>query len=125
MSKLEKLKKETEEINSILEKASSSGLKSENHDTTLLKSREEWDLIKALGDFPVIVQKSAEHLDPRIMTSYLYDVSKLFSKFYQTCSILNAENKQLASSRLYLVECTLQVMKNAMELVLVPFLEKM
>ena len=59
------------------------------------------------------------------MTSYLYDVSKLFSKFYQTCSILNAENKQLASSRLYLVECTLQVMKNAMELVLVPFLEKM
>lgn len=112
-------------INSILEKASSSGLKSENHDTTLLKSSEEWDLIKALGDFPVIVQKSAENLDPSIMTSYLYDVSKLFSKFYQTCSILNAENKQLASSRLYLVECTLQVMKNAMELVLVPFLEKM
>ena len=91
----------------------------------MLKAPEEWELIKALGDFPATVNKAAENLDPSVMTAYLYDVSKLFSKFYQNCSIVNAENKQLAGARLYLADCTLQVIKNAMKLVLVPYLEKM
>ena len=56
---------------------------------------------------------------------YLYDTAKLFSKFYQNCSILNAENSMLAGARLYLANCTLTVIKNAMNLVLVPYLEKM
>ena len=38
---------------------------------------------------------------------------------------VNADNKQLAGARLYLADCTLQVIKNAMKLVLVPYLEKM
>ena len=59
------------------------------------------------------------------MASYLYDVAKLFSKFYQTCPIVTADTKALASVRLFLAECTLTVMRNAMFLVLVPFLEKM
>lgn len=112
-------------INSILEKAKAGGLDSSNADASLLKAPEEWELIKALGDFPKVVEKGAENLDPSCMTSYLYDVSKLFSKFYQNCSIVNAEDKNLGNARLYLAECTLTVMKNAMDLVLVPFLEKM
>lgn len=112
-------------INSILEKAKVGGFSSENADVSLLKSEEEWNLIKALGDFPEAVRKSAENFDPSVMTAYLYDVSKLFSKFYQTCSIVNAENHETGCARLLLTECTLQVMKNSMDLVLVPFLEKM
>ena len=112
-------------INSILAKAKESGISTENADISLLNSSEEWELIKSLGDFPETVKKSAENFDPSIMTSYLYDVSKLFSKFYQTRSIVNAETKELGSARLFLAECTLTVMKNAMDLVLVPFLEKM
>ena len=38
---------------------------------------------------------------------------------------LNAENSMLAGARLYLANCTLTVIKNAMNLVLVPYLEKM
>lgn len=112
-------------INSILAKARENGLSSENADAALLNESEEWELIKALGTFPETVAKAAENLDPSIMTAYVYDVSKLFSKFYQQCPIVNAKTAELASARLYLAECTLTVMKSAMELVLVPFLDKM
>ncbi len=112
-------------INSILAKASEEGLSSENCDVNLLDTEEEWTLIKALGDFPNTVVRSAENFDPSVMTAYLYEVAKSFSKFYQTCPIVNADTRELGSARLFLAECTLTVMKNAMELVLVPFLEKM
>ena len=114
-------------INSILAKAAESGLKADNSSdaVALLTAPEEWELIKQLGDFPVAVEKSAENLDPSVMTAYLYETSKLFSRFYQQCSIMNAEDKKLSGARLYLAECTLTVIKNALNLVLVPYLERM
>lgn len=112
-------------ISSILEKAKKSGVSASAEYSDLLKAPEEWELIKALGSFPETVNKSAENLDPSAMAAYLYDLSKLFSKFYQNCSIVNAESSELKSARLFLAECTLTVMKKAMNMVLVPFLEKM
>lgn len=112
-------------ISSILEKAKKEGISASAEHSDLLKKAEEWELIKALGDFPQTVNRAAENLDPSAMAAYLYDVSKLFSKFYQNCSIVNAESEELKSARLFLAECTLTVMKKAMNLVLVPFLEKM
>ena len=112
-------------ISSILEKAKNSGVAASVEHSDLLKAPEEWELIKALGLFPETVDKAAENLDSSVMAAYLYDLSKLFSKFYQNCSIVNAENPELKSARLFLAECTLTVMKKAMDMVLVPFLEKM
>ena len=114
-------------INSILAKAKENGIEADGSDESvkLLSSAEEWELIKQLGDFPIVVEKAANNLDPSLMAGYLYETAKAFSKFYQQCSIMNADDKKVAGARLYLAECTLQVMKNAMNLVLVPYLEKM
>ena len=114
-------------INSILAKATEAGIIPDESDeaVALLTSEDEWTLIKQLGDYPTVIQKSAENLDPSLVAAYVYETAKLFSKFYQTCSIVNAESKQLAGARLYLASCTLQVIKNAMKLVLVPYLERM
>ena len=114
-------------INSILAKAKDAGVISDSSEdaVSLLSSEEEWALIKLLGDFPVVVEKGAENLDPSVIAAYVYETAKAFSKFYQTCSIVNAGEAKLAGARLYLAECTLQVIKNAMNLVLVPYLEKM
>ena len=114
-------------INSILAKAAEAGITPDESDeaVALLTSEDEWTLIKQLGDYPTVIQKSAENLDPSLVAAYVYETAKLFSKFYQTCSIVNAESKQLAGARLYLASCTLQVIKNAMKLVLVPYLERM
>ncbi len=114
-------------INSILLKAKEGGVTADYSDEAvkLLSSEEEWSLIKQLGEYPNVVAKAAENLDPSAVTAYVYETSKLFSKFYQQCSIINAQDKKLAGARLYLAEATLQVMNNAMNLVLVPYLEKM
>ena len=112
-------------ISSILRKAEESGVKPCSSNVDLLKAGEEWELVKSLGDFPSVVQRAAENLDASVVAAYLYDLSKLFSKFYQQCPIMNCEDEKLKAARLYLAECTLTVMKNAMNLVLVPFLEKM
>ena len=112
-------------INSILAKAKASGVVSGSDHCDLLKEADEWELIKGLGDFPAVVAKAAENLDPSVMTAYIYELSKNFSKFYQNCSIVNAESQELKGARLFLAECTLTVMKKALGLVLVPYLEKM
>ncbi|MBR5934134.1 MAG: arginine--tRNA ligase [Treponema sp.] len=114
-------------IASILRKAQDSGVKlnSTKEAVSLLTAPEEWELIRALGNFPEVISKAAENLDPSAVCAYLYDTSKLFSKFYQNCPILNSEDEVLKGARLYLAECTLTVLKRAMDLVLVPFLEKM
>jgi arginyl-tRNA synthetase len=114
-------------IASILRKAEENGVKiaSAKDAAALLTASEEWDLIKKLGDYPLTIARAAENLDASVVAAYLYDVAKLFSKFYQQCPILAAGDEKLVSARLFLAECTLQVLKDAMELVLVPFLEKM
>lgn len=116
-------------IASILRKAEEQGVAvdSSTEALSMLTHESEWELVKALNRFPEIIQRAAETYDPSLICAYLYDVSKLFSGFYRDCPILqNAqENKQLCGARLCLAECTLTVLKNAMELVMVPYLDRM
>ncbi|MDY2843484.1 MAG: arginine--tRNA ligase [Treponema sp.] len=114
-------------ISSILRKAEEEGTKpsSPEEAAKLLKAAEEWELVKYLGEYPATVQKSAENKDPSVMTGYIYETAKLFSKFYQNCPIMSAESPELKSARLALAKATLRILKEAMELVLVPFLDRM
>ena len=118
-------------IASILRKAEEQGLSanlgSDAQSLSLLTHESEWALIKSLGRFPQVVEKAATDLDPSQMASYIYEICKAFSAFYRDCPILSVaeENKTLASARLCLASCTLTVLRSAMNLVLVPFLEKM
>ena len=114
-------------ISSILRKAEEEGTKpsSPEEAAKLLKAAEEWELVKYLGEYPATVQKSAENKDPSVMTGYIYETAKLFSKFYQNCPIMSAKSPELKSARLALAKATLRILKEAMELVLVPFLDRM
>jgi arginyl-tRNA synthetase len=116
-------------IASILRKAEEQGLKagSEEADLSLLTHGSEWALLKDLQRFPELVAKAAESLDPSIIAVYLYEVCKDFSAFYRDCPIVGEaeKNKALSLARLTLADCTLTVLKNAMELVLVPYLDRM
>lgn len=114
-------------IASILRKAEESGVSTmtPNDAAKLLSAAEEWDLVKKLGDYPETIKRSAENFDASVVTSYIYDVAKLFAKFYQECPILAAENDDLKKARLTLAKATLQVLKEAMGLVLVPYLDRM
>ncbi|MBR4374930.1 MAG: arginine--tRNA ligase [Treponema sp.] len=114
-------------IASILRKAEKSGVKamSPAEAAKLLNADEEWDLLKKLGDYPETIRRAAENFDSSVVTGYIYDVAKLFSKFYQECPILGSDDEDLKKARLTLAGATLRVLKEAMGLVLVPYLERM
>ena len=116
-------------INSVLRKADEAGVRPDSSEqaVALLSAEDEWTLIKLLGDYPAVVARAAENLDPSGLAAYAYETAKAFSKFYQTCPIVTvaSESAALAGARLYLAQCTLQVLKDAMTLLIVPYLEKM
>ncbi|HPA10356.1 MAG TPA: arginine--tRNA ligase [Treponemataceae bacterium] len=91
----------------------------------LLTHDAEWGLLKILGEFPKQTLRAAQNQDPSVITGYIYDLSKAFSRFYHDCPILAAGSPDLARTRLELVRACRIVLKNALDLVLVPFLESM
>lgn len=114
-------------IASILRKAESEKIEFASAESAakLLTFPEEWELLKSLGEYPETVARAAEKKDPSVITAYLYDVAKLFAKFYQQCPVMSLDDSGLKSARLTLAKSTLRVLKEAMNLVLVPYLDKM
>lgn len=114
-------------IASILRKAEEAGVKamSPSEAAKLLGAEEEWELLKKLGEYPETIRRSAENFDASVIAVYIYDVAKLFSKFYQECPILGSDDENLKRARLTLASATLRVLKEAMGLVLVPYLDRM
>jgi len=91
----------------------------------LLSSDAEWELIKILGNYNDAVAAAAANMDPSILTGYLYDVAKAFSRFYHDCPVLAADESDLVTARLALCKGVLLVLKDSLELACIPFLETM
>ena len=116
-------------ISSILRKAETAegkeNLKNGKLNASLLTNESEWELLKTLEDFPGQVARSALRKDPSVLTAYLYELSKAFSRFYRDCPILSGEDADLSYTRMELARATKIVLQNAMNLVLIPFMEIM
>jgi arginyl-tRNA synthetase len=91
----------------------------------LLSGDAEWELLKILGGYSEAVAAAAARMDPSLLAAYLYELSKAFSRFYHDCPILNAETPDLAAARLGLCRGVLWTLRDAMNLVCIPFLETM
>ena len=94
-------------------------------DPSILNLEDERELIKTIGAFPETVTRACREYDPSVICAYLYDMSKRFSRWYHDHQILTAETEALVKARVCLCEMVLQTMKNAFDLVGIPFLEKM
>ena len=92
---------------------------------SLLVSDPEWELVKTLAAYQQAVSEAAAALDPSRLAAYLYELSKCFSRFYHDCPILNAENPDLSAARLGLSRAVLRVLRDALRLTCIPFLEVM
>ena len=91
----------------------------------LLSLEEEWRIIKQLSSYPDAVELSARELNPSIITLYLYELSKNFSRFYHDHPVLHNKDPNLVVSRITLAKAVLQVLQNGFRLIGIPFLEKM
>ena len=91
----------------------------------LLTHDAEWELVKTLGAYNDTVSAAAASLDPSLLAAYLYELAKAFSRFYHDCPILNAGEPALTVARLTLSKAVLVVLKDALYLACIPFLEVM
>ena len=93
-------------------------------DFSLLKDKEEIELVKLLSNFPDVVSNATGQLEPHIIATYLFMLSSQFSLFYNVCPVLKSEEK-LMKTRLVLIDCVKQVLENGLGLLGIDVLEKM
>ncbi len=94
-------------------------------DASHLTVRDERELIKMIALYPSLVAQAAVEYNPSVITSFLYDLSRTFSRYYHDHAVLKAEKKEQIVARVALVTMVLQVLKNAYGLVGIPFLQSM
>jgi len=86
---------------------------------------DEWEIAKSVARFPEAVAAAARELNPSVMTSYLFELCKSFSRYYQDHPILRNPDTSLVVSRIALVKAMLQVLRNGLALLGFPFLDAM
>ena len=59
------------------------------------------------------------------MTKYAIDLATLFHRFYDACSVKNAETEELRSARILLCKAVLQTLRNVLTLLNITQPEKM
>lgn len=114
-------------ISSMERKAIEAGFSLEGVDVngSLLTTDEEWEIIGLLSGFPKVIEQAGKEHNPALIASTLYDLAKVFSRYYHDNPILNNGDKNLAKCRLQLSLAVLQMFKNGFALINIPFLAKM
>lgn len=95
-------------INSILRKASANGL---NEGKICINTVAERELALKLAQLENIVMRAHHDKEPSIIADYAYTLAQVFSSFYNTSSIMNAENQNVAASRLKLARMVRDTLK--------------
>ena len=85
----------------------------------------ERDLIKEIAKFDDMVANAAESYSPALVANYIYELSKLYNKFYHEVSIIKVEDVQLKNFRLNLSAATAQVISKGMKLLGIVVPERM
>jgi len=91
----------------------------------LLDTAEERGLALQLFRFEEALTLALVDYKPSLITSYLWDVAKAYSAFFQNCPVLKAPNEGIRQSRLLLCDLTARVLKQGLELLGISVLEKM
>ena len=116
---------------SILRNAADLGLAPagpDDFDPSLLAHEKEGDLLRALAEFPRVVQAAAQLREPHRVARYLESTASSFHKFYDACRVLpmgDEEPSDLHRARLLLVEATKVVFGNGLRLLGVSAPERM
>jgi arginyl-tRNA synthetase len=100
-------------ISSLLQKAGVFDHKV-SQNVVLIKSEKE--VIKALSRFPIVIEEASISYAPSGLTSYCYDLVKLYNQFYQNVKILPETDKNIRSNRLILSNNLAQVISKSLHL---------
>jgi len=112
---------------SLLANAAALGLAPESH-PELLTHEKEGELLRALAEFPRVVQGAADLREPHRVARYLEETAASYHRFYDNCRVLpmgDEEPSDLHRARLMLVDATRIVLSNGLALLGVTAPERM
>ncbi len=89
-----------------------------------LESPEELEIMKLLSALPHVVSESAANFEPHRLTGYLTDLAGSFHRFYNKSRVIS-DNSRTTLARLYLLERTAQVFRNALDILGISAPERM
>ena len=113
-------------ICSLLSNLSAEGVEiPDSADFSLLDNPREIELIRHIASLPKEINLAAKSYDPAKITKYAIDLATLFHRFYDACSVKNAESKELMNARILLCVAVRQVLRNALTILNVTQPEKM
>ncbi|GIE93863.1 arginine--tRNA ligase [Paractinoplanes rishiriensis] len=94
----------------------------------LLVHEKENELLKALGEYPDVVARSAQLREPHHIARYLEEVAGAYHRFYDRCQVVPKGDEpitDLSVARLWLNDATRQVIANGLGLLGVSAPERM
>jgi arginyl-tRNA synthetase len=114
-------------IRSILRKAQEKGYDPSGWADSSLQLTEPTELALALHlvRFEEMLHQSMQEYTPNLITEYLYELAKLFSSFYDQCSVLSASNANEVTSRLKLSSVVAKTLRVGLELLGIGVVERM
>ena len=110
-------------ICSILRKANDEDFS--NVDTLQSLNDSERELVQLLNNYPKVIEQAAQEMSPAHVANYIFELAKLYNKFYHEEPILKAEDKNIKGFRLLLSKSTAQIIKRAMSLLGIAVPERM
>jgi len=90
----------------------------------LLGNKEEISISKLILSFPDLVIKAKNHMEPQLISNYLFELASSFHHFYAKHKVIS-ENENLTLSRLHLVNAAKQVLNNGLDILNISSPEKM
>jgi len=94
----------------------------EHHDETPDESEKQAELIKKLSQFPEVVVKAYNDLNPSHIANYSYDIAKTFNEFYHLSKVIGSNDEEY---KLKIVNSFRQVLKNSLYLLGIGVVEEM
>lgn len=97
----------------------------ETADTDLLDNPREIELIRHIASLPNEVDLAAKNYDPAKITKYAVELATLFHRFYDACSVKNAETSELMNARIMLCLAVRQTLRNVLAMLNISCPDKM
>ena len=91
----------------------------------VLVAPEEFALAKHLLNFGLTLEAVAEEHRPNYLCNYLYDLASHFSRFFENCPVLKAEDAATRASRLALCDLTARVLQHGLATLGIETVEQM
>jgi len=111
---------------SLLRQAEEKGFKAVVRDTyPQIAHEKEYEVIKLMGEFPIIIADAASKRLPHLLCNYIYDLATAFHSMYNAEKVIDENNIEKTNEKLALITAIKITIANALSLIGVSAPEKM